>query len=138
MLAIVEALQEWSEYLLNYPFRIFTDCKTFADTMNKKDAPPKIARWAIELQKYDFQVAHRSRTHNSKRKKATRYGENDLIAIKHMQFGTDLKLRGKFFGPYKIIKAKRNERFEVEKVGIHDGPYWTTSSVDFMKKWMND
>lgn len=59
VLAVVEALQSWHVYLLDYPFKVITDCKAFADTMNKKDSTPKIARWAMKLQKFDFEVIHR-------------------------------------------------------------------------------
>lgn len=75
------------------------------------------------------------RTFNAKRKQATQHDVGDLVAIKRTQFGTGLKLRGKYFGPYKVIKSKGNDRYEVEKVGIHEGPFCTTSSADFMKKW---
>lgn len=40
------------------------------------------------------------RTFNAKRKQATQYDVNDLVAIKRTQFGTNLKLRAKYFGPY--------------------------------------
>lgn len=54
----VQALQNWHVYLLDYPFKVITDCKAFADTMNKKDPAPEIARWAMKLQEYDFKVIH--------------------------------------------------------------------------------
>ena len=38
-----------------------------------------------------------------------------------------------------IIKfAKRNNRYEVKKVGQIDGPYKTFSAADFMKPWSNN
>lgn len=75
------------------------------------------------------------RTYNTKRKQATQHDVGNLVAIKRTQFGSGLKLRGKYFGPYKVIKSKGNDRYEVEKVGIHEGPFCTTSSANFMKKW---
>lgn len=77
------------------------------------------------------------RTYNAKRKQATQHDVGDLVAIERTQFGSGLKLRGKHFGPYKVIKSKGNDRYEVQKVGIHEGPFCTTSSADFMKKWTN-
>lgn len=77
------------------------------------------------------------RTYNSKRKSATTYEVNDLVAIKRTQFGSSLKLQSKFFGPYKVIKSKGNDRYDVEKIGIHDGPYCTSTSADYMVKWSN-
>lgn len=51
------------------------------------------------------------------------------------EFGGGLKLKPNNFGPYEIVKINGNDRYEVKKVGIHDGPYLTTSSADNMSKW---
>lgn len=75
------------------------------------------------------------RTFNAKRKPATQHEVGDLVAIKRTQFGSGLKLHSKNFGPYKVVKSKGNDRYEVQKLGIHDGPYCTTSSADYMIRW---
>lgn len=77
------------------------------------------------------------RTYNAKRKPATQYQVGDLVAIKRTQFAPGLKLYGKNFGPYKITKTKGNDRYDVQKLGIHDGPYCTSSSADHMIKWID-
>ncbi|GFW01349.1 uncharacterized protein TNCV_5030021 [Trichonephila clavipes] len=59
--------------------------------------------------------------------------EDDLVAIQRTQFGAGLKLRPKFLGPYKVTKVNSKDRYEVEKVGQHDGPNSTTTSADLMK-----
>ncbi|GFT57569.1 transposon Tf2-9 polyprotein [Trichonephila clavipes] len=59
--------------------------------------------------------------------------EGDLVAIQRTQFGAGLKLRPKFLGPYKVTKVNSKDRYEVEKVGQHDGPNSTTISADLMK-----
>ncbi|GFW83641.1 uncharacterized protein TNCV_2204901 [Trichonephila clavipes] len=59
--------------------------------------------------------------------------EGDLVAIQRTQFGAGLKLRPKFLGPYKVTKVNSKDRYEVEKVGQHDGPNSTTTSADLMK-----
>lgn len=74
-------------------------------------------------------------TFDAKRKKATQYAVGDLVAIARTQFGTGMKLRPKFFGPYAVINAKGNDRYNVKKIGEHGGPGMTTSSADHMKKW---
>ncbi|GFY36695.1 hypothetical protein TNCV_2566571 [Trichonephila clavipes] len=66
-------------------------------------------------------------------KKASLYKEGDLVAIQRTQFGAGLKLRPKFLGPYKVTKVNSKDRYEVEKVGQHDGPNSTTTSADLMK-----
>ncbi|GFT89663.1 putative blastopia polyprotein [Trichonephila clavipes] len=61
--------------------------------------------------------------------------KSELVAIKRTQFGTGLKLRPKFYGPYRIKTVKPHDRYEVEKVGQHEGPHLTSTAVDFMKRW---
>ncbi|GFW46466.1 retrovirus-related Pol polyprotein from transposon 17.6 [Trichonephila clavipes] len=73
------------------------------------------------------------KTYNRKKKKASLYKEGDLVAIQRTQFGAGLKLRPKFLGPYKVTKVNSKDRYEVEKVGQHDGPNSTTTSADLMK-----
>ncbi|GFW56682.1 hypothetical protein TNCV_4067621 [Trichonephila clavipes] len=73
------------------------------------------------------------KTYNRRRKKPSLYKENDLVAIQRTQFGAELKLRPKFLGPYKVRKVNSKDRYEVEKVGQHDGPNSTTTSADLMK-----
>ncbi|GFY00394.1 hypothetical protein TNCV_1664331 [Trichonephila clavipes] len=73
------------------------------------------------------------KTYNRRRKKASLYKEGDLVAIQRTQFGAGLKLRPKFLGPYKVTKVNSKDRYEVEKVGQHDGPNSTTTSADLMK-----
>ncbi|GFV60936.1 hypothetical protein TNCV_925501 [Trichonephila clavipes] len=72
------------------------------------------------------------KTYNRRRKKASLY-KGDLVAIQRTQFGAGLKLRPKFLGPYKVTKVNSKDRYEVEKVGQHDGPNSTTASADLMK-----
>ncbi|GFX67367.1 transposon Tf2-8 polyprotein [Trichonephila clavipes] len=73
------------------------------------------------------------KTYNRRRKKASLYKEGDLVAIQRTQFGAGLKLRPKFLGPYKVTKVNSKDRYEVEKVGQHDGPNSITTSADLMK-----
>lgn len=78
------------------------------------------------------------REYDKRRKKATIYGENDLVAIKRTQQGPGLKLANKYLGPYKIVKTLRNNRYVVRKVGDHEGPLETSTAADYMKPWEND
>ncbi|GFX28241.1 transposon Tf2-8 polyprotein [Trichonephila clavipes] len=73
------------------------------------------------------------KTYNRRRKKASLYKEDDLIAIQRTQFGAGLKLGPKFLDPYKVMKVNSKDRYEVEKVGQHEGPNSTTTSADLMK-----
>ncbi|GFV80224.1 transposon Tf2-6 polyprotein [Trichonephila clavipes] len=57
--AIIEALKKFSSYLLGTKFKIITDCDAFQKTMHKKDLAAKIARWALMLEGFDYEVCHR-------------------------------------------------------------------------------
>ncbi|GFX49425.1 pro-Pol polyprotein [Trichonephila clavipes] len=60
------------------------------------------------------------RNFNKKRKKACQYEIGDIVAIQRTQFGTGLKLRPKFFGPYGVVKVKPKDRYDVRKIGLHE------------------
>lgn len=62
VLAIVQALKKFRVYLLGCKFKIITDCAAFQKTVNKKDIPPRIARWALLLEEYDYVIEHRRGT----------------------------------------------------------------------------
>lgn len=89
-----------------------------------------------EAKKNILQLQEKSKkNYDRKRKAAKNYQVNDLVAIKRTQFGTGLKLRPKFFGPYRVNKVKSNDRYDVVKIGTHDGPHVTSTAADLMKPW---
>ncbi|GFT23874.1 transposon Tf2-11 polyprotein [Trichonephila clavipes] len=75
------------------------------------------------------------RTYNRKRKEAHLYKKGDLVAIMKTQFGNKLKLRIKYFGPYQVTKVKPHDRYDVAKIGDHEGPNVTSASADKIKPW---
>lgn len=70
-----------------------------------------------------------------KRKVAHVYKLGDLVAIRRTQGGPGLKLRPNFLGPYKVAAVLRSDRYLVEKVGDHEGPFRTSTAADHMKQW---
>lgn len=58
-LAIIYALRRFRVYLEHRPFLIVTDCNSLVQTLNKKAINPRIARWSLELESYNFTIAHR-------------------------------------------------------------------------------
>ncbi|XP_023223855.1 uncharacterized protein LOC111625056 [Centruroides sculpturatus] len=78
------------------------------------------------------------KSYNKKRKPAPKYQVNDLVAIQRTQYGTGLKLRPKFFGPYKVTSTMPRDRYAVEKIGHHEGPNVTVTAADHMKPWPID
>lgn len=75
------------------------------------------------------------KTFNSKRKEARKYDVGDVVAIAKTQFDTGAKLKKKFYGPYKISEVHGNDRYNVEKVEIHEGLHKTSTSADNVKPW---
>ncbi|CAG9830063.1 unnamed protein product [Diabrotica balteata] len=61
-LSIVYALKRFHVYLQGIPFKIVTDCDSFRLTMSKKDIIPRIMRWCLLLQNYDYSIEHRVNT----------------------------------------------------------------------------
>lgn len=59
ILAIVEAVKKFRVYLLGIRFKIVTDCSALTMTLQKKDLPPRVARWALMLEEYNYVIEHR-------------------------------------------------------------------------------
>lgn len=81
--------------------------------------------------------AENRKNYNKRRKEATKYVLDDMVAIKRTQQGSGLKTHSKFLGPYRVTKVLRNDRYLVEKLGYHEGPFQTSASADHMKPWGN-
>lgn len=59
MLAIINAIKRFHVYLLGIHFKIITDCNSVTLTLQRKDINPRIARWAMFLQNYSYDIEHR-------------------------------------------------------------------------------
>lgn len=77
-------------------------------------------------------------TFNHKRKRANKYREDDLVAIRKTQVTPGSKLAAKYYGPYQIIKTLRNDQYILKKVGEHNGLQETSTSADYIKPWINN
>ncbi|KAG5893651.1 hypothetical protein JTB14_028806 [Gonioctena quinquepunctata] len=72
------------------------------------------------------------------RRKPRIYKKGDLVAIKRTQFGVGSKIQRKFLGPYEVTKMKPNDRYDVVKVGHHEGPVRTSTCAELMKPWVDN
>lgn len=59
-LAVITALNRFRVYLLGTRFKIVTDCNAIKSTMTKKDLVPRVARWWIAMQEFDFVIEYRA------------------------------------------------------------------------------
>ena len=77
------------------------------------------------------------RTYNLRRRKPNMYKLGEIAAIKKTQLGPGTKLKTKFAGPYKIVKVKPNNSYDVERVGGCTGPLRTSTCAEYIKPWAN-
>jgi hypothetical protein len=78
--------------------------------------------------------------YNRKRKMAKEYKPGDQVAIKRKrtEFETNAKILPKYLGRYEVIKKIGNDRYDVKKIGTHDGPRTTKSCAEMMKPWCQE
>lgn len=58
-LAIYNALRHFRVYLLGIKFQIVTDCNSIKSTMTKKDISPRVARWWVYMQDFNFDIVYK-------------------------------------------------------------------------------
>lgn len=55
----MKALQHFRHYLIGKSFKVVTDCNALKMTQRKKDLQPRVARWWMYLQDFDFTLEYR-------------------------------------------------------------------------------
>ena len=63
-LAVVYALEKFRSYLIGTKFKVYTDHLSLCWMFNKKKLSPRLTRWALALQEYDFEVVYKSGKQN--------------------------------------------------------------------------
>jgi hypothetical protein len=59
-LAVVDSMRRFRIYLLGIHFTVVTDCNAIRTTMTKRDLIPRLGRWWLLTQEYDFIVEYRA------------------------------------------------------------------------------
>lgn len=128
------------------PFRLLTgvDMRT-GDCTDKKGILEELAIEEFNKERYSLREEARDniskiqqenrKDYNRKRVPETPYDIDELVAIKRTQFGTGMKLRPKFLGPYKVVQKLNHGRYVVEKVGGNEGSKRCTTVAEYMKPW---
>ena len=57
-LAMIFGLSKFRTYLLGRHFRVYTDHKALLSVLSKPSASPRITRWSLAMQEYDFDIIH--------------------------------------------------------------------------------
>ena len=61
-MAMVNSLQRFRVYLLGIHFKVVTDCNAIRTTWTKRDLIPRIGRWWLAIQEFDYTVEYRPGT----------------------------------------------------------------------------
>lgn len=61
-LSVVISVRKFRNYLYGIKFTVVTDCNALRLTWTKRDLSPRIGRWWLALQEYDFDVIYRPGT----------------------------------------------------------------------------
>ncbi|KAG5889614.1 hypothetical protein JTB14_002004 [Gonioctena quinquepunctata] len=99
---------------------------------NKEDLRAESKKQILKVQEEN------RRTYNLRKRKPRIYKKGDLVAIKRTQFVVGIKIQRKFLGPNEVTKMKPNDRYDVVKVGHHEGPVRTSTCAEFMKPWVDN
>jgi len=90
MLAIVNSIKRFRIYLQGIRFKIVTDCNSITLTLAKKDINPRISRWVLFLQDFDYQIEHKSGT---RMQHVDALSRNHILVIEGCTFNQTLSIK---------------------------------------------
>ena len=77
-LAVVDGIKRYEPYLSGRKFYVHTDHGSLTWLMRVKDPTGRLARWALRLQQYDFEIIHRPGTANGNADALSRRSYSEL------------------------------------------------------------
>lgn len=89
MLAIFYATERFRIYFLGVPFVMRTDCHAIKLALSKKEINPRINRWALHLQNFQYKVEHRA----SERMKHVDALSREIFVIEPLSFEQELMFK---------------------------------------------
>lgn len=84
LLAIVESIKEWTSMIVNLrclPLLVLTDHSNLTSFATKKILNRREARWAMELQEYDFKITYRPGSSNKRADALTRQQSRNQLSV---------------------------------------------------------
>ncbi|CAB0027829.1 unnamed protein product [Trichogramma brassicae] len=76
-LAVLWAVQKFRPYVEGYHFKVISDHSSLKWLHNLKNPTGRLARWALELQQYDYEILHRKGSQNVVADALSRLHEED-------------------------------------------------------------
>lgn len=80
-LAVLWGITKYRHYLEGYKFTVVTDHASLRWLLNLKDPTGRLARWALQLQQYDFAITYRKGSSNVVADALSRIPENLVLSI---------------------------------------------------------
>lgn len=114
-LAVVFGVEKFRQYVEGFTFEIITDHSALIWLLRQQNLTGRLARWAMKLQQFDFEITHIKGKNNVVPDALSRFPEENfcLLEIENTDFDTDYtKLRAKIeknplrFKNYKIENDK--------------------------------
>ncbi|GFT47934.1 RT_RNaseH domain-containing protein [Trichonephila clavipes] len=112
-------------------FKIVTDSFSISEDYAKKELITRIARWAFQLEEFDYEIEHRAGSRMKHVDALSRYPV--MMPSKELQFELDWETKTKVLGPCKVTKVNSYDRYEVERLVSTDGPEPNHHLADLMK-----
>lgn len=116
MLAIINSIKRFRIYCQEIKFKVITDGNRVAMTSAKNDINQRIARWALFLKDYDYQIEHRPGT---RMQHVDDFSRNHLLVYEGCTFNQTLSIKHnsdpEIVENAKMLETSEHKKFEFRK-----------------------